>query len=170
MWWNVCQFKLMRSRIEYILSLDHHMFEILGIWDPHKSSSENFTLHALLIRRTTQCHSSYLRGQRTFPLCLPRIGPLRLVDAKVKELNVIETPPPPQAHKPRSQSISAEFIHLIDSHATLWWWPEINRNQDRTLTQASWMSLSTDFLPPGGSVRGVYMCLPGYAALSTLRS
>ena len=91
-----------------------------------------------------QWHSWYLRGWRVFPMCLPKVVPQRLVDAKLQEIKALETPPPTSVCAHRPQWMSADSICLIYSRSVLCRWPDHNRNQYHILMRSFQKSLSTD--------------------------
>ena len=73
-WYLVRKGTVLLSRCDYILRTDQRRFDLVGIQDIRKFSSDNFALRARMIRHPTRCHTQYLWGRRALPLRPP---PLR---------------------------------------------------------------------------------------------
>ena len=52
--------RTIRSRCDYILGTDRHLFEYIRIKDPHHYSSDHFMLVARYLVKPTKCHRDYL--------------------------------------------------------------------------------------------------------------
>ena len=74
----------------------------------------------------------------------PLLGPLNLVNTKLQDQKVLETPPPPYNHATRTQWVSEESLWIIDKRAALCHQLEHKQNVARTLTMYVQKSLTAD--------------------------
>ena len=70
-WPQVRQGTVLGSRCDYILGMDRHSFELLGIRDMCSYLSDHFMLRAWLLQLPTRCHDQYFWGRRAFLLRTP---------------------------------------------------------------------------------------------------
>ena len=91
--WQVQQSRFLHSRCNYVLGSNLRLFETVGIRYLRNFLSGHFALRKRLLQRPTRCHGVYLRGLRAFPLTLPPMGPLNLLNTNLQELQAQEMPP-----------------------------------------------------------------------------
>ena len=88
-WYQVRQGTVLQSRCDYTLGLDQRRFNIVGIRDMRKFSSDNFALSSWIFQRPNCFHARYLSGRRSFPFSFPPAEEHSMVDAKLQTLKAL---------------------------------------------------------------------------------
>jgi len=125
-----------RSRCDYILGTDRRLFQSVGIRDPRHFSTDHYMVVATYLAKPQRSHKKYLLGRKTFPLKLPKWGPLPKADALYEQLLDYWDPPPPSAKKTKPNWITQPTLQLMDARCSLRRNPRHNRTEARRLSRA----------------------------------
>ena len=109
-WTQFRQGTMLSARCNYILGTYKRLFELVDIRDMSNYSSYHFALQVRLLQRLKRCHSCYLQGRCSFPLCLPVAADLSMSETNSQALKALNTPPDPSYATPYPP------VDVIDQH------------------------------------------------------